>query len=89
MIWKDFSWKEDTVLNWWEKKCFGQEKFQQLMLDKEKSQENDSKLIFNVRYYPVFRHLKSQLKELLVILECDEDHKKVFPEVPIIGFKDR
>ena len=27
-------------------------------------------------YYPVFRHLKSQLKELLVILECDA-HKKV------------
>ena len=46
------------------------------LLDKEKSQGNDSKLIFNVMYYPVFRHLKSQLKELLVILECDA-HKKV------------
>ena len=33
-------------------------------------------------------HLKSQLKELPVILECDEDHKKVFPEGPIICFKD-
>ena len=59
------------------------------LLDKEKSQRNDSKLTFNVTYYPVFRHLKSQLKELLVILACDEDHKKVFPEVPIIGFKNR
>ena len=57
------------------------------LLDKEKSQGNDSKLTFNVMYYPVFRHLKPQLKELLVILACDEDHKKVFPEVPIIGFK--
>ena len=27
------------------------------------------------------------MKELHVILVCDEDHKKVFPEVPIIGFK--
>ena len=35
----------------------------------------------------MFKHLKSQLKELHVILACDEDHKKVFPEVPIIGFK--
>ena len=57
------------------------------LLDKEKSQRNDSKLTFNVTYYPVFRHLKSHLKELHVILACDEDHKKVFPEVPIIGFK--
>ena len=46
-----------------------------------------AKLTFNVTYCPVFRHLKSQLKELHVILVCDEDHKKVFPEVSIIGFK--
>ena len=58
------------------------------LLDKEKSKENYSKLTFNVTYYPVFRHLKSQLKELYVILACDEDHKRrAFPEVPIIDFK--
>ena len=57
------------------------------LLDKEKSHGNDSKLTFNVTYYPMFRHLKSQLKELHVILACDEDHQKVFHEVPIIGFK--
>ena len=45
------------------------------LLDKDKSQGNDSNLTFNVTYYPVFRHLKSQLKELHVILACDEDHK--------------
>ena len=33
------------------------------------------------------RHLKCQLKELHVTLACDEDYKKVFPEVRIIGFK--
>ena len=57
------------------------------LLDKEKSQGNDSKLTFNVMYYRLFRHLKSQLKELHVILTCEEAHKKVFSEVPIIGFK--
>ena len=57
------------------------------LLDKEKSQGNDTKLTFNVTYYPVFRHLKSKLKELHVILACDEDHKNVFAEVPFIGFK--
>ena len=35
----------------------------------------------------MFRYLKNQLKELHVILACDEAQKKVFPEVPIIGFK--
>ena len=55
--------------------------------DKETSQGNDNKLTYNVTYYPLLRHLKSQLKELRVILACDEDHKKAFPEVPIIGFK--
>ena len=44
------------------------------LLDKKKNQRNGSKLTFNVMYYPVFRHLKSQLKELHVILACDEDH---------------
>ena len=34
----------------------------------------------------MLRHLKGQLKELHVVLACDEDRKKVFPEVPIIGF---
>ena len=57
------------------------------LLDKEKSQGNDSKLTFNVTYYPVFRHLRNLLKESHVILGCDEAHKKVFPEVPIIGCK--
>ena len=53
------------------------------MLDKENSQGNDGKLTFNAMYYPLFRHLKSQWKELHVIVACDEDHK----QVPIIGFK--
>ena len=44
------------------------------LLDKKKSQGNDSRLTFNVTYYLVFRHLKSQLKEIHVILACDEDH---------------
>ena len=35
----------------------------------------------------MFRHLKSQLKELHIILASDEDHKKVFAEVPNLGLK--
>ena len=35
----------------------------------------------------MFRHLKTELILLHVIFACDEDNKKVFPEVLIIGFK--
>ena len=35
----------------------------------------------------MLRHLKGQLKDLNVIPACDEDHRKVFPKVPIISFK--
>ena len=56
------------------------------LLHKEKSQENDCKVTFNATYYPVLRHLKRHLKELQVIFLCNEKHKKVFPEVPVIGF---
>ena len=54
-------------------------------LDKGKSQEKDSKITFNVAYYPVFRYLKSQLKELHIIHAFDEKHKKVFPEVQLLN----
>ena len=54
------------------------------LLDKKKSQGNDSKLTFNVRYLPVFRNLKSQLKELNVIHVCGEDHKKVFLKYQLV-----
>ena len=57
------------------------------LLNKEKSQGKDSKLTFNFTYYPMFRHLKSPLKELHVVLACDENIEQVFPDVPIIGFK--
>ena len=61
MIWKDFSWKEDTVLRWCTRKYVGHDKFQEM-----------------------FRHMKSQLKKLHLILACDEDHKKVFPKYQLI-----
>ena len=57
------------------------------LLDKGKSQGSDSTLTFSVPYYPVLRQLKSQLKELHITLACDKDNVKVFPEVPILYFK--
>ena len=37
-------------------------------------------------YLPVFRDVRKILEELHVILASDDGHKKVFPDVPMIGF---
>ena len=61
MIWKDYSKKEDTVLNWCEKKVLPAIAIpRNELVDKKKSREIDNKLTFNSKYYPMFRHLNSQ-----------------------------
>ena len=47
----------------------------------------ESKLTFSVIYYSVYKYVKRLSKELHVNLSCDEDHLKVFPDVPSTGFK--
>lgn len=54
---------------------------------KKKGQEKDHKPTSNVTYYSVFRRMKSQVKELHVLLAYDESHVKVIPGVPTIGFR--
>ena len=56
-------------------------------LDEEKSQGRDNEVTINVTYYPVFKHVKSQLKKLHITLACDEDHKNLFLDEPVIDFK--
>ena len=43
-------------------------------LEKVNNQEKQNKIIFNITYHPVF-------------LASDDRHKKVFPNVLLIGFK--
>ena len=38
-------------------------------------------------YYPVFKDVRKVLKELHLLLTPDKAHKRVFSEVPVIGFK--
>ena len=57
------------------------------LLDKVNNQEKQNKITFNIKYHLVFRDVRKILEELNVILASDDGHKKVFPEVPLIGFK--
>ena len=57
------------------------------LLEKVNNQEKQNKITFNITYHPVFRDVRKILEELHVILASDDGHKKVFPDVPLVGFK--
>ena len=57
------------------------------LLEKVNNQEKRNKLTFNIIYHPVFRGARKILEELHVVLTSDDGHKKVFPDIPMIGFK--
>ena len=54
---------------------------------KVNKQEKKNKITFNTTYYQVFWDVRKILEELHVILASDDEHKKVFLDVPLIGFK--
>ena len=56
------------------------------LLEKINNQEKQNKITFNIRYHPVFRDVRKILEKFHVILASDDEHKKVFPDVPMIGF---
>ena len=43
--------------------------------------------MFNITYYPVFQYIRSILHEFNLLLAPDKEHKKVFPDVRVIGFR--
>ena len=57
------------------------------LLEKVNDHEKQNKITFNITYNPVFRDVREILKELDMILASGDSHKRVFPDVPLIGFK--
>ena len=57
------------------------------LLDKEKMSKNDGRVTFNINYYPVFKNIRNIFDELHILLAPDEQHKKVFTDIPRIGLK--
>ena len=46
------------------------------------------KLVFNITYHPAFAKIKNVLSDIHVLLAgANEEHRKVFSDVPIVGFK--
>ena len=57
------------------------------LLEWGNTRTSESKLTFNITYYPAFENFRSILEELQILLAADKKQKKVFPEVPIVGFR--
>ena len=51
------------------------------------SRNDDERITFNITYYPVFKNIRILLEELHILLAPDEQHRKVFTDIPRIGFK--
>ena len=57
------------------------------LLEREKPQMSEQKLTFNITYYPAFQNVRAIMEELHILLTPNKEHKKVFPNVPVIGFR--
>ena len=57
------------------------------LLEREKPQMSRQKLTFNITYYQAFQNVRALMEELHILLTPDKEHKKVFPNVPVIGFR--
>ena len=56
------------------------------LLETEKTETSKMKLTFNITYYPVFQSIRNILQELHLLLAPYKEHKKVFPNVTVVGF---
>ena len=57
------------------------------LLEKDKQQMPEKKLTFNVTYYPAFPNIMKIMEELHILSTPNKKHRKVFPDVPFVGFQ--
>ena len=57
------------------------------LIEREKTETFEPKLTFNITYYPVFRNIRNILQEFHLLLAPDKEHKKVFHDIPVVGFR--
>ena len=64
----------------------GREHSRNDLLEREKPQMSEQKLTFYTAYYPPFQNVRAKMEELHILLTPNEELKKVFPNVLVIGF---
>ena len=48
---------------------------------------SEKKLTFNITYNSAFQNVRSIMEVLHILLTPNKEHKKVFPDVPVVGFR--
>ena len=56
------------------------------LLEKLKLESDQKKLPFYITYYLAFQNVRNILQELHILLTPDLEHKKVFQDIPVVGF---
>ena len=46
----------------------------------------EKKLTFNITYNPASQNTKSIMEELHILLTHNKEHRKIFPDVSVVGF---
>ena len=57
------------------------------LLERKKQQMSAQKLTFNMTYHPAFQNVRAIMEELHILLTPNKEHKKLFPNVLVIGFR--
>ena len=57
------------------------------LVEREKPQMSEQKRTFNITYYPAFQNVRAIMEELHILLTPNKEHKKAFPNVSVIGFR--
>ena len=69
------------------RKVLAARKFDRNRLLDQESKKVDPRLTFNITYHPAYSKLKYVLRNIHLLLTPNEEHRQVFPIVPIVGFK--
>ena len=48
---------------------------------------SEKKLTFNITYYPAFQNVRNIIEKLHMLFTPNKEHKKAFPDVPLVGFR--
>ena len=56
------------------------------LLEREKPQVLEQKLIFNITYCAAFQNVRDIMEELHILLNPHKECKNIFPNAPVIGF---
>ena len=57
------------------------------LLNRAPKENKPAPLTFNITYHPAFSRLKSILEKIHLLLTPDAEHRRVFPDTPIVGFR--